>query len=226
MILMPKKRSRGPCNTDDFRGISLVSVPYKALCMIVKERLALVVEERKLVAEEQGGFRKWRDYDIDAIGTVSAVRKAGMMAAFINFKKAYDIVDRSKLWKCLEQMELKGRLGVFLQELYRGVECEVRVGEYLSEPFEVTSGLRQGCVLSPLLFSLYFNGAVEKVRAAKVGIMCREKLVPALLFIDHFCGKRFYSPCFFAFSGVQAALWHVQPCTERDWADNYTVHAP
>ncbi len=32
-----------------------MSVPHKAMCMIVKERLALVVEERKLVAEEQGG---------------------------------------------------------------------------------------------------------------------------------------------------------------------------
>ena len=28
--------------------------------------------------------------------------------------------------------------------------------------------------------------------------------------IHCFCGERFYSPCFFAFSGVQAALWHVQ----------------
>ena len=53
MIPVPKKRSRGPCNTDDFRGISLVSVPYKAMCMIVKERLALVMKERKYVAEEQ-----------------------------------------------------------------------------------------------------------------------------------------------------------------------------
>ena len=60
VIPVPKKRSKGPCVTDDFRGISLVSVPYKAMCMIVKERLALVVEERKLVAEEQGGFRKGR----------------------------------------------------------------------------------------------------------------------------------------------------------------------
>ena len=32
---------------------------------------------------------------------------------------------------------MKGCLGVFLQELYRGVVCEVRVGEYLSEPLEL-----------------------------------------------------------------------------------------
>ena len=36
VIPVPKKRSRGPCNTDDFQGISLVS----AMCMIVIERLA------------------------------------------------------------------------------------------------------------------------------------------------------------------------------------------
>ena len=51
------------------------------------------------------------------------------------------------------------------------MECEVKVGKYLSEPFEVTSGLRQGCV--PLLFSLYISGAVEKLRAGRV---CREKV--------------------------------------------------
>ena len=60
VIPVPKKRSKGPCVTDDLSGISLVSVPYKAMCMIVKERLALVVEERELVAEAQGGFRKGR----------------------------------------------------------------------------------------------------------------------------------------------------------------------
>ena len=48
VVPVPKRRSKGLCVTDDFRGISLVSVPYKAMCMIVKERLALVVEERKL----------------------------------------------------------------------------------------------------------------------------------------------------------------------------------
>ena len=68
----------------------------------------------------------------------------------------------------------------------RGVECKVRVGEYLSEAFEVTTGLRQGCVLSLLLFSLYINGALEKLGTAKVGIMCREEL--ALLFADDMVG--------------------------------------
>ena len=57
----------------------------------------------KLVAEEQGGFRKGRGcrdqiMTLMLLGqTQMAVRKAGMMAAFIDLKKAYDTVDRGKL---------------------------------------------------------------------------------------------------------------------------------
>ena len=154
VIPVLKKRSRGPCVTDDFCGISFVSVPYKAMCMIVKERLALVVEERKLVAEAQGGFRKGKEcrdqiLTLMLLGQVQmAARRKGKMAAFIDLKKGYDTVDQNKLWKCLEHMELKRRLGVFLEELYKRVKCEVRLGEALSDPFKATTGLRQGCILS------------------------------------------------------------------------------
>ena len=85
---------------------------------------------------------------------------------------------------CLEHLELRGWLGVFLEELYRGVEWEVRVGEVLSDSFEVTTGLRQGCVLSLLLFSLYINSMVEKLREAKIGVRCGGEQVPALMFAD------------------------------------------
>ena len=70
----------------------------------------------------------------------------------------------------------------YLSHGHRGVECEVRVGEVLSNLSEVTTGLRQRCVLSPLLFSLYINGIVEKLRKAKVDVRCGEEQVPALLF--------------------------------------------
>ncbi len=63
---------------------------------------------------------------------------------------------------CLEHLRLRDQLGAFLEELYSGVECEVTVDEVLSDLFEVMTGLRQGRVLSPLLFSLYINGVVER----------------------------------------------------------------
>ena len=60
VVPTPKRNKSGVCKTEDFRGISLLSVAYKAMCSIAQNRLVQVVEERKLVAEEQGGFRKGR----------------------------------------------------------------------------------------------------------------------------------------------------------------------
>ena len=45
---------------DDFRGISLTPVAYKAMCSVVHRRLVHMVEEKQQVAEEQGGFRNGR----------------------------------------------------------------------------------------------------------------------------------------------------------------------
>ena len=79
-------------------------------------------------------------------------RKRWLFAAFIDFCKAYDSVDRNKLWRCLEDLGLQGRLAEFLRAAYAELKCEVKVGEKYSEPFSVKNGLRQGCILSPLLF--------------------------------------------------------------------------
>ena len=46
VVPIPKKQNRGPCRVDEFRGISLVAVPYKALCSIVHKRMLEVVEGR------------------------------------------------------------------------------------------------------------------------------------------------------------------------------------
>ena len=54
------KDEKGACWTEEFLGIFLVSVVYKAICLIVQERLVKVVEERQSLAEDQGGFRRGR----------------------------------------------------------------------------------------------------------------------------------------------------------------------
>ena len=55
---------------------------------------------------------------------------------------------------------------------------------WLSKEFSVGMGLRQGCVLSPLLFSLYINGVVTRLHNWKCGVQCGGDMVPGLLFVD------------------------------------------
>ena len=117
-----------------------------------------MMEEKRLVAEQEG-FRRGRvcrDQVITLmlLGQMKACFRKGMFATFIDFRKAYDRVDRNKLWQCLQDSGFGGRILSFLQAAYRSLTCEVKVGEMMSDSFAVSRGLRQGCVLSPLLFSL------------------------------------------------------------------------
>ena len=122
--------------------------------------------------------------DFGITGAGEAVTKTGMFASFIDFKKAYDRVDRRKLWRCLERMGLGGCLLAFIKAVYTDVSCEVKVGEGRSEPFKITCRLRQGCILSPLLFSLYINSLVTKLKEAGVEVKCRGQLISVLLYAD------------------------------------------
>ena len=54
----------------------------------------------------------------------------------------------------------------------------------LSESFDVVKGLRQGCVLSPVHFSLYTNSLVDRLREAGIGVECRGQRISALLCVD------------------------------------------
>ena len=58
------------------------------------------------------------------------------------------------------------------------------MGKECSKPFRVACGLRQGCILSPPLFSLYINSLISKLKEEDVGVMCRGQLISALLYAD------------------------------------------
>ena len=74
---------------------------------------------------------------------------------FIDYAKAFDCVDHSKLWKILKEMGIPGHLICLLRNLYPGQEATVRTGHGTTAFFQIGKGVRQGCILSPCLFNLY-----------------------------------------------------------------------
>ena len=79
--------------------------------------------------------------------------------------KAYDIVDRDLLWQILTRIRVPLQMIVVIQQFHGGVRACVRPDDGVcSDWFEVEQGLRQGCVLSPLLlFNTIFFAAVLTV---------------------------------------------------------------
>ena len=74
---------------------------------------------------------------------------------FLDYAKAFDGVDHSKLWKILEEMGIPDHLTCLLRNLYAGQEATVRTGHGTTDWFQIGKGARQGCLSSPCVFNVY-----------------------------------------------------------------------
>ena len=73
---------------------------------------------------------------------------------FIDYAKAFDCVDRHKLWKILQEMGIPDHLTCLLRNLYAGQEPTATTRHGTTDWFQLGKGAHQGCILSPCLFNL------------------------------------------------------------------------
>ena len=104
----------------------------------------------------------------------------------IDYAKAFDCVDHSKLWKILKEMGIPYHLTCLLRNLYAGQEATVRTGHGTTDWFQIGKGVQQGCILSPCLFNVYAeyimrNTGLEKSQA---GIKIAERNINNLRYAD------------------------------------------
>ena len=161
-IIMPLHKKGDKENPDNYRGISLLSILSKVFTGVINKRLNRWAEENNILSEVQAGFRKGRS-TVDHIFTLNALiekqfsRNMKLYVAFIDFKKAYDTVDRSVLYLALYRSGIKGKMLNLIKSIYETVQACVRGSNRMTEYFECLQGLKQGCILSPILFSLLIN---------------------------------------------------------------------
>ena len=86
-----------------------------------------------------------------------ALKGKYLYVAFVDFQKAFDSVDRSILYEILRKNGFKGKLYNAITSIYYCVKACVRDSNDISSSFSCPIGLRQGCKLSPILFSMYIN---------------------------------------------------------------------
>ena len=85
-----------------------------------------------------------------------------LLDCFIDLKAAYDTVPRSRLWKVCQEYSVSKKLCRLLQALYASTKSAVRVDGELTDWFDVNTGLRQGCILSPVLFNVYIDHVLRR----------------------------------------------------------------
>ena len=135
-------------------------------------RLSEYCERVGVLPEEQSGFRPNRS-TIDMMFAVHRLQELArreqipLHVCFINLTKAYDSVDRTLLWTILARFGVPQNMISVIRQFHDGMRACVRLDDRVcSGWFAVEQGLRQGCVLAPLLFNIFF-AAVTNVASTR-----------------------------------------------------------
>jgi len=158
IIKLPKKGDLGNCN--NYRGIMLLSVPGKVFNRVLLERMKEAVDP--MLRDQQAGFRKNRSC-ADQIASLRIIVEQSLewnsplYITFIDYEKAFDSVDRETLWKLLRHYGIPEKIISLVRSTYQNMSCKITHAGQLSEKFEVKTGVRQGCLLSPFLFLLVID---------------------------------------------------------------------
>ena len=150
----------------NYRPITLLSIAGKVYTGVLQSRLIEWAEANGVIVEEQAGFRPTRGcpeqlYTLTELIKMRRHHRQRTFACFIDIRKAYDTVWHDGLK--LRLQETSGCTGHNvsrdLQLVCSGGESTIRLGGELgyTDFFPIETGVRQGCILSPILYSIFIN---------------------------------------------------------------------
>ncbi|UYV76617.1 hypothetical protein LAZ67_14001479 [Cordylochernes scorpioides] len=151
----------------NYRGIALISNVSKLFTSILRSRLEEWVEGRRVIPENQAGFRKERSC-IDHIFTLTTLiqlslrkKRGKLYVFFVDLRKAFDTVPHSLLWKKLYNLGISYQFISTIKSYYEQATIAIRWKGSFTESIKINSGVLQGEPLSPLLFILFITDLIE-----------------------------------------------------------------
>ena len=177
VTLYKNKGDRSDCNS--YRGISLLSIVGKLFARVALKRLQVLAE--RVYPESQCGFRTNRS-TIDMVFSLRQLQekcreqRLPLCIAFIDLTKAFDTVSRDGLFKILAKIGCPSKLLNIVKSFHDNMKGTVVFDGSTSETFNIQSGVKQGCVLAPTLFGIFFSVLLKHAfGAATEGIYFRTR---------------------------------------------------
>ena len=146
-----------------YRPIAVGEPLARLYASILNRRLIDYTETRELRSHTQAGFRP-RLSTVHQLFTLQHLidkqkhKKQQLYCCFVDLKSAYDKVQHRLLWQTLRSLGVRGRMLAAVQSLYANCQVAVKVQGHVGASIHTTTGLRQGCPLSPTLFGLFTDG--------------------------------------------------------------------
>lgn len=100
-------------------------------------------------------------------------QNVGLYTTFVDLTKAFDTASREDLWRIMSKFGCPEKFITMVRQLHDGMQASVQDDGEHSNPFPVTNGVKQGCILTPTLFSMMSAAMLSNAfHDSSVGIHC------------------------------------------------------
>ena len=157
---------------------------------LITKLISSFLEANNLLSEIQGGFRsdhRCEDHIVTLKSIITCRRSENKQTylAFLDFKKAFDSVWREGLLNAIWDIGIKGRIWRVLSNMYNNVQSQVKFEITITTDFfDIEEGVKQGCVLSPILFCIFINNLAKMIRDASLGVRICDIQIGSLFWAD------------------------------------------
>ena len=183
-------KSADPCIPANYRGITIASTMGKLFNIILNKRLEKYLIENKIINPYQIGFLSGYRTS-DHIFTLKTIidkylkkEKKKLYLCFVDFRKAFDRVWHCGLLYKLQKVGISGLFYNIIKNMYTKVKVCVKTPQGLTPKFNSNIGVRQGDVLSPLLFNIFINDIPELFKNCSNNVSLENFPVPCLSYAD------------------------------------------